>query len=354
MVTSVRRHPSAAPRVALPIVAPRHRFAAVAAGLLLSSMALAQAKQKALGQELSGGALQSFEQAKNLFEASDFATAHAKFKQAYEGSRNPRIFWNMAACSVRLKRYARAIEEAERYLAEGRSRLTAEQIEKANGALAEWRSFVAEATLKLDPGEATLHVDDEPRGVVAAQATLYLDMGKHELRFEKAGYEPLTKVIAIGEVGKPTFALTMKSLAAAPAHLLVNTDLGAAIELDGKPHATKGFFDGKLQPGVHRLRITAPGKLPYDSMLELAAGATKQLSVSLTGDNSALAPSSAVSPAAPTEGQEEKAGSAWWPWAVGGAVLAAGAGVGAYYIFKPEQVPGRTAYPGLLGTVEFR
>jgi hypothetical protein len=325
-----------------------------AALLLLSSFALAEAKQKPLAQELSGVARESFERAKDLFEASDFATAHAKFKQAYEASRNPRLLWNMAACSARLKRYARAIDETVRYLGEGRGKLNAEQVDKANGALAEWRSFVADAALNVEPGGATLHVDDEPRGVIGTTTRLSLDMGKHELRLEKSGYEALTRAIVIGDVGKPAITLTMKPVTGAAAHLVVNTELDATIEVDGKAGG-KGLFDGKLEAGAHRVRITAPNKTPYESTVELAPGATKQLTISLNGDKGPLAPVASMPAAAQVEGAAgETSGGAWWPWAVGGAVLAAGAGVGAYYLFKPEQVPGPTGYVGTLGALEVR
>jgi hypothetical protein len=316
---------------------------------MTSSLVFAQAKPKTLGEELSGPARESFEQAKDLFDASDFGTAHAKYREAYRLSRNPRLLWNMAACSARQKRYAQAISEAERYLAEGRAKLTADQITKAETALTDWRAFVATATLTVTPSGAELRIDDEARGVVNAPLVVYLDVGKHEVHLERAGHEALTQAIVIREVGKASFSFALKPVSVAPARLVVNTDLEGAIELDGKA-AGKGLFEGTLAPGAHRLRIAAPGKSPYETTIELAAGATKQLTVSLTAAGGPLAPAASATGAEP----EEKKGAAWWPWAVGGAVLAAGAGVGSYYLFKPETTPGAAGYVGTLGAVEVR
>jgi hypothetical protein len=320
--------------------------------LLASSLAFAQAKPKTLGEELSGPARESFEQAKDLFEAADFGTAHAKYKEAYALSKNPRLLWNLAACSARQKRYAQAITEAERYLADGRAKLTADQIAKAETALTDWRAFVATATLTVTPSGAELRIDDEARGVVNAPVSVYLDVGKHEVHLERAGHEPLTQALVIREVGKASFTFALKPIAAAPARLVVNTDLEGTIELDGKP-AGKGLFEGTIAPGAHRLRIAAPGKAPYENTIEVAAGATKQLTISLTAAGGPLAPA-ASTPVATAPPDEERKGAAWWPWAVGGAVLAAGAGVGAYYLFKPEPTPGAAAYLGTLGSVEVR
>jgi tetratricopeptide (TPR) repeat protein len=197
-------------------------FAAALALALLSSFAAAAPKPKvaaprparALAEELSGPSLVAYEQAKTLFEHGDFATAHAKFKQSFDSSQNPRLLWNMAACSAKQKRYALAIDEAERHLALGRASLSAEQIEKAHAFLAEVRGYVAEATFEVSPAGATLTVDREPRGLVSAAKPLNLDLGSHEITLEKQGFKPLRDAVVVREVGKATFTFTLEPSAA--------------------------------------------------------------------------------------------------------------------------------------------
>lgn len=311
--------------------------------MLVSSLAFAQEKPKALGEELSGAALQSFEQAKDLFEHGAFPTAHAKYKQAYELSRNARLLWNMAACSARLQHFGQAIGEAERYLSEGRGKLTGEQVDKATGSLGDWRAFTAEATLTVTPLDANIRIDDDPRGVVNGPMKAYLDVGKHEIALEKTGFEALTQTLVIREVGKQTFAFTLKALATAPARLVVNTDIDARVELDGREMGI-GLYDGNVAAGTHKLRIVAPSKVPYENTIEVAAGATKQMTVTLSREGN---PALASVPSAPVANENS---DAWWPWAVGGALLA-GAGVGAYYLFKPSSAPG-AAPAGTISNVE--
>jgi hypothetical protein len=319
--------------------------------LLVAATAFAQAKARPLLEELSGQGRTSFEQGKELFEGGDYATARAKFKESYNYSKNPRLLWNMAACSARMQHYVDAIVEAERYLAEGQGKLVKDQTDTANGSLAEWRTLVATATITVTPSGAELRIDDEPRGIVNAPTAIFLDMGKHEFHLEKAGYEPLTQTVNVREIGKISYAFTLKPVAMVAARLVVNTDLEATIELDGRPMG-KGLFEGTVAPGAHRLRVSAPGKVPFESLVEATIGATKQLTVSLSAERSPLLGAVQASTAPNAEPRaEEKQGSAWWPWAVGGAVLAAGAGVGAYYLFKPEE-PG--ALRGTVATVELR
>ena len=323
---------------------------ALAVGLMAASVALADAKPKALGDELSGAARKSFEHAKDLFEVSDFGTAHAKFQEAYGLSRNPRLLWNMAACSARQKRYAQAIAEAERYVAEGRASLTADQIAKAEAALTDWRAFVMTATLTVTPSGADLRIDDEPRGVVNAPLTVYLDVGKHEVLLERAGHEALTHAIVVREVGTASFTFALKPLASTPARLVVHPALDAAIEIDGTP-AGKGLFEGAVTPGSHRLRIVASGKAPYENTVEVAPGAAKRLTISLTGAGGPLARAPGAEPPVAAGPVGEAKAAAWWPWALGGAALVAGAVVGGYVLLRPEAKPG-AAVPGTAATID--
>ena len=296
---------------------------------------------KSLADELRGPALEAYEQAKELFEHQDFTTAHARFRQAYDASKNPRLLWNMAACSSKGKRYGRAIAEAERFLAEGRGRISSDQETRASQMALQLRKLVAEVRVEFVPFGSTVTLDGDSLGVQNASIAVLLEMGAHTFHSEKPGYEPRDQVINVSEPKPLTARLELKAIAvavAAPvtARLVVVTDGEGVVELDGKALA-KGTFDGAVKPGVHHLRIAAAGKKTYDSDLDLAAGSTRQLSVTLVNESAVTA----------ITGEQEKSNS-WWPWAVGGAVAAAGAGVGAYYLFKP----GDKAAAGTAGSFD--
>jgi hypothetical protein len=273
----------------------------------LAGDARAQAKARSLAEELEGPARVAFEQGKELFEHQDYVTAHAKFGVAYEASRNPRLLWNMAASSSKQKRYAQAVAEAERYLSEGRGRLSADAIDRANAFLSEVRSYVAEATFTVEPAEARLFVDDEPRSEDVRRVTLLLELGRHVIRAERAGFEPLVAPLVVRDIGKLTVPLVLRPASpAAPASPV-----------------------GVTAPPMQAPGDVSPAALPT--------------AASVTGVTSPrLAPLEAL-----PESREAKA--AWWPWAAGGAALAAGLGISAYFFFKPQSirdpyVPGTAAH----------
>ncbi len=311
------------------------------ASLLFAS----QRAKKSISDELSGTARTAFEQGKTLFEHGDYVTAHAKFKSAYEHSKNPRLLWNLAACSARTKRYARAIDEAERHLTEGRGKLTPDGQQRAIDFLAEMRGYVAEAVLTLNPSGAELSIDGESRGTQGAVATVILELGRHEVGVTKSGFEPVTQTVQVRDTSKIVVPIVLEELASS-ARLVVQADLDAMIELDGRALG-KGLFDGTVAAGSHTLRIRAQGRQAYENLVELNAGVTKQLTVSLLSERDAS--SSASSPGAASQAS----GATWWPWALGGTALAAGLGVGAYFVFKPSDIPS-PYMPGTAGSIEVR
>src|ERR1019366_5379973 len=93
---------------------------------------------------------------------------------------------------------------------------------------------------------------------------------------------------------------------------LTVTEAGATVAVDDRP-PSQGRFDGQLPVGTHDVRVTEPGKVPYRVQLELRDGETRTVQVTL---------------------ETEKHAAAVWPWIVGGAVVAAGAVVGGYFLFK--------------------
>jgi hypothetical protein len=106
------------------------------------------------------------------------------------------------------------------------------------------------------------------------------------------------------------------------------------ITLDGTA-VGRERFDSSVAPGAHALRVTASGMKPYEVSLDLGDDATRTVQVTL-----------------------EKERGAVWPWIAAGVVVAAGLGVGAYFIFKPsdhqaEQPPGNLQ-PGLVNMSRFR
>lgn len=175
--------------------------------------------QRPLAELLSGAALDAYLKGRDLFDAGDVVTGHAKLSEAYELSKNPRLLWNMAACSKSSRRYARAIDELTRFLEDGREVITAEQAKRAEEVRATLYSLVAAATLQVTPANASVLLDGEP--ATRGAGPYHLELGKHEVRVELEGYKPEVRTLDVKQTKALTLEVTLHAeapaVAAAPA-----------------------------------------------------------------------------------------------------------------------------------------
>ena len=281
-----------------------------------------KSQPSSLGASLSGEAKADYDSGRNLFEIADFKGAAVKFKHAFELSNEPRLLWNIAACEKEQHHYAAAAVLVDRYLREAGPRLSGDTRESANATATALRALTSTLTLEGIPDGAHVVVDGEP----VAQTSLTLDLGSHVLRVDHPEREPFEKHLESLTGGSAiVIRVTMKPITAA--RLAITASAGETIAVDGTVMGSE-HWDGTLPPGHHKLRVTAIGKVPYESDIELGPHAARTVRVSLHAESK----------------------GPLWPWVAGGAALVAGTVIGGYFLFRSKDDPG--TYPsGGLGTV---
>ena len=282
-----------------------------------------------LSDALKGPAKDAYESGRLLAANHDFEGALTKFEQAYSLSNDPRLLYNMAICNKELRHYARMQSLLQKYSRE-EANLSPENRTAVDQALAAIKPLVANVQVTVNEAGAAVSVDGEAVGTTPLRDPLALDLGKHTLTVKKAGFETSEQTIATPGGGATSVAVTLAAQKHV-AQLVVTAEEGATVFVDDKA-AAQGRFEGPLEPGSHHVRVTEPGKVPYASDVDLRDGETRTVEVSL-------------------ESNEHHA-PLIWPWIVGGVVVAAGAAVGGYFLFKPSDTTG-PAPSGKLGQVSF-
>ncbi len=166
-----------------------------------------------------------------------------------------------------------------------------------------------------------------PVGVVA----LPMDPGPHMLRFQVAGQPPVDKNVGLLE-GEKEKRIAVVVGPPGPegdkphARLVISSDAGATVAVD-RQTAVRGRLDAEFPSGPHDVEVSESGKVPYRAQIELQEGETRSLTIVL---------------------EDEKKSAMIWPWIAGGVAVAAGAVIGGYFLFKPQDQtagvpPGRTA-----------
>jgi hypothetical protein len=184
-----------------------HRFVRVVraalcgAGSLLCGQAVAQTgdshrAQPPLAQSLHGAARDAYTAASHLFKEGDFPAAEAKYSEAYDLSRDPRLIFDMGICEKELHHYARMAELLRRYEEEAGASLSDEDRKRTDEALAAVPKYIGTVTIVVDTAGATVTVDGEPAGKTPA-VSVSLDPGKHTVVVTKDGYESVERPISV-------------------------------------------------------------------------------------------------------------------------------------------------------------
>jgi hypothetical protein len=278
-----------------------------------------------LSETLTGEAKTDFDAGKVLFEDGDFPGAAAKFQQAYERSKDPRLLWNVAVCEKAQRHYVRVRVLVERYLAEGKDVLTPEQTQAAKGVLDTIKPLIGTAKIEAPEG-VEISVDGTNAGTTPLPAPVPLDLGKHQLTAQKPGAKPFATTISI-EGGVETVVPVALQELNPRARIAVHASEGDSIVFDDTVVGVTRW-QGDVKAGEHTLRVTAPKHKPYELRLDLAEGSNRTVEVTLENESRML-----------------------WPYIAGGAVLAVVAVVGGYFLFKPDDKPGEQT-PGTLGVAQ--
>lgn len=280
-----------------------------------------------LGESLKGEALKAYNDGKLLFGDGDASGAIAKFRRAHELSKDARLLWNMAVCEKELRHYASAARLVGDYLAEAKN-LSAESRSNAEQTREALRGFYSELTLAGVPAGARVTVDGLSAGTAPFRGPLPIDLGRRRVRVELEGFEPFERQIDVPGATPITLPVELVKLRNTSTLSVASTGARDVISVDGKVVAS-GHWQGTLPQGPHAVRVTAPGKKPYEAQLELLANSSKSLQVAL---------------------EDERKGVPLWAWVAGGAAVAAGAGIGGYFLFRADERERETPR-GQLGTV---
>ena len=288
-----------------------------------------------LSESLKGLARAEYEAGKILYADGDYRGARLKFRKSYQLSQDARLWWNIAATEKNLRNYSKVIDALNKYNKEGGELITPQDRADANRLIATVSAFVATVRLNVKPSGAEITVDGKFVGKSPLKGSLKLNQGDRVISVSKPGFldHQETRQLGGGETVQISVELKPKLTKGT---LRVVAGVGDIISIDGRV-VRKSHWQGELDAGVHTLTVTAPGKRPYQSDVVVQVGQTTTSRISLELKD------------------KPKDDSFWggpWPWVVGGAVLAAGAGVGAYFALRPQEEEPPPIIDGTLGSAD--
>jgi hypothetical protein len=275
-----------------------------------------------LSESLTGSAKTDYEAGRVLFQDGDYNGAALKFQKAYAASKDARLLWNVAAAEKNLRHYSKVISALEQYLAEGGDKLTEQDRSDAKQLVETVAAFVGNLEITVDQPDAEIAIDGEPAGKSPLSAPLRLDHGQHVVTVKKPGFEEYSARPNIGGGETETLKVVLKAILH-QGRLRVVAGPGETITVNGKV-VGKGSWEGTLESGQHTVSVSGRGKRTKEADVLVRDGEVTTSRMKLEAD---------------TPPPAQKDSGFWgspWPYVIGGVVIAGGASVGAYFLFRPE------------------
>jgi hypothetical protein len=277
-----------------------------------------------LADRLQGPAKANYDAGRLLFGDGDFNGALLKFSASYDLSKDAGLLWNMVACEEKLRHYAKAVANIDRYLTEGGATLTDQDRAEAKTLRETLTAFTAPITVTVSEPDAEVLLDDESVGHSPLKGPIVADIGERHVTVRKAGFKDFVTALRVSAPATVSAALVKD---VHEGHLDVRAPEGASITIDGNPMGV-GTWTGSLASGGHTLGVSAPHMRAYQSEVSLLDGQTRTVEVSLD--------------------PEPKTGVPIWVWLGTGAVVVAGAAVGGYFLLHKSD----TYAPSTPGTIQ--
>ncbi|MBX7195670.1 MAG: PEGA domain-containing protein, partial [Sandaracinaceae bacterium] len=182
--------------------------------------------------------------------------------------------FNLAATLLRLGRARETLEMLARL--EARPDLDAQLRADVATLRAAARDAVRTLALAVTPSDARLEIDGVVLEGTGSPRAVLLDPGPHTVVITAPGYAERRESLPADAVTLGVELTPLPTLA-----VVESSEPDAAIEIDGA-EVGRGRVEQALAPGVHHVRVSRDGRLPYESDITLARGERVVVHASLT------------------------------------------------------------------------
>jgi hypothetical protein len=212
-------------------------------------------------------------------DALRYADALAAYKQAFEITHNPALYYNQARAHQGLGDFAAAYDFLERFDAEAPADLKA-RVPQLQRLIDDVRSRVARLTVRCNVSGAQVVLGSTVIGTTPIAREIRTNSGRVKLEVTAEGYRPFTRDLELPGGGATTVTADLLRKDASAVLAVTSNAPGASVWLDGKPIG-QAPIEVVAGSGSHELKLERQGYEPASSSVVLAVGEHKQVSITM-------------------------------------------------------------------------
>lgn len=255
-------------------------------------------------------------------EAARWADAIAELERARELRVTPPVLYNLGLAYRAVGRNREAMAAFRAFSRIGATGASPELLGRVDGYIRELASGLGWLEFQLDPPTARVRIDGT---LVAIQGPLEVDPGRRVVQVEADGFSTETRTLEVRRGAQASVVIRMVPTVLSSRVTVRAEPPNALVRIDGHDVGF-GFVEEIVRPGSHTIEVSAEGHRRFSRDIEAYAGQSQTVRAVLSSNRTVF-----ESP---------------WFW-VGVGVVAAGAGVAAWFLLQDLAPP----YRGTLGTV---
>lgn len=234
-----------------------------------------------------GEARWRFDRGIALYNEGDYAGALIEFERAYRLTGHDAVRFNIGLVHAKLGDSVAAVEALEPLL-QASSALGPERLERARQAYDEHRERIGALKVETNVPGTIVRVDNID---VAKAPTppIKLNAGAHVVSVLAPGYEPRRLLVSVAGRAEEKVELELLPLEEHYAQLTITTSVPDVEVYEGEERLGTAPFAATLafKPGLHELSFRRPGYRSEQRTLNLHAGSTGQVDVTMVIDERA-------------------------------------------------------------------
>ncbi|MEM1029681.1 MAG: PEGA domain-containing protein [Myxococcota bacterium] len=218
----------------------------------------------------------------DFYNDGDFDAALVEFQAVHEATKNPRILYNLSVCYRKLANYSRAIVLLERQLT-FRDELPRSEITRSEQLLGLLRDTVTPLELVVDQEGATVTLNGLDLGQTPLLAPVTANVGKNVLEVRKPGFRDVRREFRLpkGEAPRKLEVSLEPETKTTRVTVAVNGPADAIIFIDGTEMGPSPY-SGDLAIGRHTIEARAPGFVTARQTSVLQFGQPLRVTLTLT------------------------------------------------------------------------